>query len=81
MTKRSRRRGKEEPKLVYSTDKVAIVRQARQTGMSDGEILAALVANEYGNRAREKIIREWAPALAMTVNEALEFARRTGLVR
>jgi len=49
--------------------------------MSDGEILAALVANEYGHRAREKIIREWAPALAMTVSEALELARRTGLVR
>jgi len=46
--------------LRYSTDKVAIVREARKRG---------------------RIIREWAPALALTEEEALALARAAGIVR
>jgi hypothetical protein len=80
MSNGSRRGGGDRPRLVYSTDKVAVVRQARNVGMSDQEILSALVANEFGKRTREKIIREWAPALGLTADEALQLARRASLV-
>ncbi len=69
------------PKLVYSTDRVAIVRAARGQGMTDEQILLSLVANEYGSAARRKILKEWAPALSLTEQEALALARRAGILK
>ena len=66
--------------LRYSSDRTEIVRLARERGLSDGEILKALLANEYGQRARAQIVREWAEVLGLSEEEALAIARRAGLL-
>lgn len=68
-------------KLVYSDDRVAVIRLARERGHSDAQILSALVANEFGDRARLAIIDDWAPALGLTREEARAIARRAGLIK
>ncbi|MBI2898369.1 MAG: hypothetical protein HYY06_32765 [Deltaproteobacteria bacterium] len=69
-----------DPRLRYSTDKVAIVRAARANGMSDGEILLALCRGER-EATRRRIVREWAAPLGLTAEEALAQARKVGIVR
>lgn len=70
-----------EERLVYSTDKTEIVRKARAVGMSDAQIIRHLVANEYGEQARKRIIQIWAKALGLTNEAALAVAKRAGLIR
>jgi len=65
--------------LRYSTDKVAIVREARKRGIADPQILTALCRSEVASE-RRRIIREWAPALGLTEDEAIALARAAGLV-
>lgn len=66
--------------LRYTTDRVAIVREARKRGMGDGEILAALCQAEVASE-RRRIVREWAPALGLTEPESLAVARSAGLIK
>ena len=77
----SKRPKRDEPKLVYSTDRVAIVRAALENGLTQQEIIASLTANEYGVAARTRIIKDWAPALSLTEEEALALARRAGIIK
>ena len=66
--------------LVYSTDRAYIVRLAREKGLTDAEILTSLVQNEFGDKTRRKIIREWATHLGLSEEEALQLAKGTGLI-
>jgi hypothetical protein len=68
------------PGLRYTNDRALIVRVARQKGLTDKQILKALVANEYGEAARRGIIRDWAEALGLTEKEALQVAKEEGLI-
>lgn len=43
-----------------------------------GKILKALTANVYGVRAKQKIVKEWAPHLGLTDIEAEETAKKAG---
>jgi hypothetical protein len=72
---------RDEPKLVYSTDRVAIVRAARASGFNNELILLALTENEYGRSARIRIIKDCASALSLTEAEALAVARRLGIIK
>ncbi len=63
----------------YSSDRVAIVREARKRGMTDGEILRSLCRSE-SVQERRRIVREWAAALGLTELEALSVARREGVI-
>ena len=67
-------------KLVYSTDRGEIVKRAREHGMTDAQVLKSLVANEYGVRVKQKIIREWAQHLGLTAKEAEEIAKKAGVL-
>ncbi len=66
-------------KLVYSSDRAAIVRKAREQGLTDAQILGALVSNEYSARTKRKIVREWAKHLGLTEGEAEDAAKKAGL--
>jgi len=56
------------------------VRLARERGLSDEQILKALLANEYGHRVRVQIVREWAGILGLSEDQAIAIARRCGLL-
>jgi hypothetical protein len=66
--------------LRYSSDRVAIVREARKSGLSDEQILLALCRSESSRRRRE-IVREWAAPLGLTEQEALDLAKRLALIK
>jgi hypothetical protein len=70
----------DKPRLRYTDDKEALVKIARQKGLSDETIMKALVANEYGKRTPKDIIREWAPSLGLEPETAIEKAVKAGIV-
>ncbi|HYO71267.1 MAG TPA: hypothetical protein VEU33_34825 [Archangium sp.] len=76
-----KRKDKSLPRLVYSTDKQAIVKQARAAGLPTGKILSALVSGEYGVQAKLKIVREWAPSLGLSEDEAMLEAKKAGILK
>jgi hypothetical protein len=71
-----------KPGLKYTSDRATLIRTAREHGLSDKDVLKALVANEYGDgdAARRKIIREWATDLGLAEEAALQTAREAGLI-
>ena len=70
----------DKTRLVYSDDKTAIVRQARAQGFTNAEILKHLTTNVYGVVEKKRIIAEWALALDLTNDEAIETARRAAII-
>lgn len=67
--------------LRYTDDKRELIRLAREKGLSDEEILTALVANEYGDRKRLEIILSFAPYLGLSDPDARDLATQSGLIR
>jgi len=67
--------------LRYTDDHKAIIKLARSKGLSDEEILKALVANEYGDGARLQIVLKFAPFLGLSEEDAREVAAKSGLIR
>lgn len=57
-----------------------MIRVAREKGLSNVDILKALVANEYGTERKKEIIRAWAESLGLENEEALEVARKAALI-
>jgi hypothetical protein len=67
--------------LRYTDDKKELIRLARDKGLSNEEIMKALVANEYGDQKRLQIILDYAPYLDLTDADARALVVRSGLVR
>jgi hypothetical protein len=72
--------GDDNEKLVYSTDPEKIVKLARETGMSDLEIIRMLVRGVYGTGDRKRLIVSWAKALGREPSDLLREATRHGLI-
>jgi hypothetical protein len=65
--------------LRYSNDHAAMIREARKRGMSDTQILESVCHSE--TRAnRRKLIKQWGLELGLSESEALELAKKTGLL-
>lgn len=67
--------------LRYTDDHKEIIKLARAKGLSDAEILKALVANEYGDGVRLQIVLKFAPFLGLSEDDARELAAKSGLIR
>jgi hypothetical protein len=64
---------------MVSFEKNGIVAMARKRNWSDTDILRLVVQGTRGDKRRE-IIVEWAGALGLTPNDALQLARRASLI-
>jgi hypothetical protein len=67
--------------LRYTDDRKDLVKLARGKGMSDADILRALLANEFGDANRLQIIFQFAPYLGLSEESARELAAKCGLIR
>jgi hypothetical protein len=67
--------------LRYTDDLKELVKLARERGLTDAEILRAVVANEYGDRARLEIVLKYAPHLGLSDSDARGLAVREGLLK
>lgn len=67
--------------LRYTDDHAELIRLARSKGLTDAEILKALLANEYGDQARLEIVQKFAPHLGLSFDEARAVAVKSGLIR
>lgn len=58
----------------------AKIAMARKIGMSDGEILAAALANVYGPTKRREMIVEWGEYLGLEASDALKIGLSAHLI-
>jgi hypothetical protein len=66
--------------LRYTDDRKELVKMARAKRMTDVEILKALVANEFGDGNRLKIVFQFAPYLGLSDEAARTLAISCGLI-
>ena len=61
-------------------NKLRLIKAARETGMSDADILREVLSGEYGSERRRRLVVEWGQLLGLSVSEALRLAHACGLI-
>jgi len=62
------------------SNKLRLIKAAREAGMSDAEIFREVLSGEYGSERRRKLVVEWGALLGLSSSEALRLAHASGLL-
>ena len=65
---------------VSTTNKLRLIRAAREAGFSDEEILREVLRGVYGGEKRRKLVVEWGELMGRTPSDALRIAHAAGLI-
>jgi len=63
-----------------TANKLRLIKAARETGMSDVDILREVLGGEYGSERRRRLVVGWGELLGLTASEALRLAHASGLI-
>jgi hypothetical protein len=61
-------------------NKLRLIKAARESGMSDTDIIREVLGGEYGSERRRKLVVEWGALLGLSSSEALRIAHASGLI-
>jgi len=61
-------------------ERLKLIKSARESGMSDAQILEAVLRGVFGGNRRRKIVLEWGELLGLEPSDALRLAFAAGLI-